>query len=191
MAKPATAAQRTTTEPENGPANEHNLATPDTLFVQDTTCPAGLESDGKTPITRTHCQIVDGVETPFTFYHGKKTEMPTGVAMKFLKIPEFIVTGHDGKRVERTPDQPDEHSRKPFMLRDDQVVADLSELAEEALWKRCQQAVGGEKIGRDTSRGIKIDFLIKARQAEQAARRGPGDGSAPAGAAHAGDVAGD
>lgn len=163
MAKPAVAAQ------QNAPEEA------ETLFVQDTTCPAGFEQDGKTPLSRTHCQVVDGIEMPFTFFHGKKTEMPAGVAMKFLKIPEFVVTDHAGKRVARTPDQPDEHSCKPFVLKDDQVVADLSELAEEALWKRCQQAIGGEKIGRDTSRGIKIDFLVKARQAEQASRRGPGD----------------
>jgi hypothetical protein len=168
---------------------------PETLFVLDTTCPAGFEPDGKTRITRTHCQIVDGIEMPFSFTHGQPTEMPASVAMKFLKIPEFVVTGHDGKRVARTPDQPDEHSRKPFVLRDDQVVADLSELTEDALWRRCQQAQGGERLGRDAGRGRMTDFLVKARQTEQAARRGPGDGLAPAGIASIagtmGDVSGD
>jgi hypothetical protein len=147
MAKPATATTEMLkpAEPAADPAAEPAVegpspGMPDTLFVQDTTCPAGLEPDGKTPITRTHVQLVDmdgaEIEMPFTFVFGKKTEMPISVAMKFLKTAEFIVTDHNGKRVPRTPDQPDEHSRKPFVLRDDQVVADLAELSEDALWKR-------------------------------------------------------
>jgi hypothetical protein len=134
----------------------------ETLFVQDTTCKPGE--------TRQHIQLVDGIETPFDFSHGKKTEIETSIAMKFLKTKEFVVTDHEGKRVEQTPEQPDEHARKPFVLRDNQVVAELSELTDEALWKRASQLIGGEKLPRDAGRGRFVAFLENHRKTDRLSR---------------------
>ena len=140
----------------------------DTLFVLDTTCKPGE--------TRQHSQLVDGIITPFDFIHGKKTEIDTAVAMKFLKTKEFIVTDHDGKRVEQTPEQPDEHARKPFILTDRQVVADLNELTDEALWKRASQLIGGEKLSKDAGRGRFVDFLETYRRNDRLSRARSEDG---------------
>jgi hypothetical protein len=135
---------------------------PDTLFVLDTTARPGE--------VRQHSQLVDQIITPFDFAHGKKTEIETAVAMKFLKTKEFIVTDHDGKRIEQTPEQPDEHARKPFVLKDNQVVAELSELTEDALWKRASQLPGGEKFPKDAGRGRFVDFLETHRRNDRLAR---------------------
>lgn len=159
MARNATAQK-----PDDGPQGTTPPAAPKvpTLFVIDTTCPPGQ--------TKTHAQIVNGIERPYTFEHAAPLELPEPIAMKFLRIKEFIVTDHDGNQIEQVPEAPDQHSRKPFVLEDDQVVARLSELEDGALWKRCQQFPGGDKLGRAAGRGRFQDFLVKHRQRDRAMR---------------------
>lgn len=140
---------------------------PDTLFVQDTTCAAGAGA-------REHVQIVGGIETTFSFEYKKKVEMDKAIAHKFLKTAEFIVTDHDGKVIERSPDQPDQHSIKPFLLKEDQVIAQLTELSDQALLKRAMQMVGGERM-QHSGRDRVIAFLMAARRAADEQRRGPSD----------------
>jgi hypothetical protein len=149
---------------------------PDTLFVQDTTC---TPNGG----AREHVQIIGGAEKTFSFEYKKKVEMPSAVAMKFLKIAEFIVTDHEGKTVERVPDQPDQHAIKPFLLKEDQVIAQLTELSDNALLKRAMQMVGGERM-QHSGRDRLISFLLAARRAADEQRRGKSDDEPAAFAAY-------
>lgn len=117
---------------------------------------------------RTQVVMLDGVETPFEFSFGKPTLMPPEAAMKFAPIVEgFDVIDENGK-----PVKPSNAALKPAaeVLGDSEVVADLSELTNEALAMRASPKKGGEKFSKDKNpdRLEMIEFLTKSSKLKEA-----------------------
>jgi hypothetical protein len=136
---------------------------PDTLFVFDSSCTVGAPE-------RTHSLLIDGAITEFTFKYPKPLILERSIAMKFLKAEGFTVKDHDGKSIDRVPDQPDPLApAKPFVLKEDQVVASLNELATEALLTRCHMERDGEQFTASSPRGRLIGFLVNLRRERDAA----------------------
>jgi hypothetical protein len=156
---------------ENAVAAQPKGGSADTLLVYDSSCIQQFP-------TREHVLIVDGIERSFTFQFPKPLELPRAVAMKFLKSEGFRVTEMNGKEVARIPDQPDPLSaQRPFILKEDQVVAALNELTSDALATRANMEIGGEKFDSVSRRVDMIRFLTAKRQERDAAlkpkRRNP------------------
>lgn len=136
---------------------------PDTLLVFDSSCTVGAPE-------RTHSLQIDGAIQEFTFKYPKPLELDRSIAMKFLKAEGFTVKDHDGKVIDRVPDQPDPLApARPFILKEDQVVASLSELSTEALLTRCHMERDGEQFTASSPRGRLIGFLVTLRRERDAA----------------------
>lgn len=139
---------------------------PDTLFVQDLT-----SRDQKT--ARVHTLIFDGTPKDFPFMPGEKVELPFAHAAKFLIDDAFVVTDHDGHVYTPSPKRIKTSDVKA--LRPDQVIAELAELTDDALYIRAVKFPGGEVLNRATSRSDLIEFLVEAHaQIDEGERRADG-----------------
>lgn len=139
----------------------------DNLVVEDPSCNATYRE-------RTHELMVGGQPKIFVFKYGEKMELPRPEAMKFLKAG-FTVKDATGSKIEQTPVQP---AGGKIILADDQTVATFAELSQEALWKRCLQEVGGEKLSRSDSKRDMVNFLIKRKAENEQARKGAAENGA-------------
>jgi hypothetical protein len=139
----------------------------ESLIVEDPSCTATAKE-------RTHELEISGQIVPFTFKYGEKMELPSAQAMKFLKAG-FIVKDAKGQKIDPTPPQP---ASGKLVLADDQTIATFAELAQEALWKRCVQEVGGEKFSRSDSKRDMIAFLVKRKAEVEQARKGKAENGA-------------
>lgn len=137
---------------------EGKIIEEDTLFVLDTT--ATQESG-----SRTHDMLVDGRAVPVKFDYGVPKELPFGVAMRFLKTPEFQLTDKDGKPrdFQRVPIQPDElGAGERFRLAEDETVAKYNELTVDALVMRAVLLPGGEKMSKRFGKDAIVEFIQTA-----------------------------
>lgn len=137
---------------------------PDVLFVTDQSAtPANSE--------RVHTLLIDEREVNFTFQYGKELEVPREIGLKFLKNEGFVVRDGAGNKIDRIPEQPDPFlNPKPFVLGQDQVVANFSELSDESLQTRCNMELGGERFKRGAPRKAMIGFLLDLRKKRDAER---------------------
>lgn len=166
-----------TTKQATKPAGAVTLAPPqdedDVLYVIDTT--AQPDSSNGTIIvsgSRSH-DIVDanGKVTVYTFRYQTPTRMPFEHAAKFLRHEGFVRTDAEGNPLPwmRAPKRPDElEAGEAFKLADDQVVAYVAELTDEALRRRIATLPGGEKYAK-MDREMMIDaFEMLARKMREA-----------------------
>ena len=140
--------------PSKGDGTETAKVIPATLYVLDTTAKPGRG-------TREHQMIVDGHIKTFKFEPGIPSELPFPVAIKFLKIAEFIRSDAEGnpQPYQRQPKQPHEMGAgEKFELKDDQTVASYHELSNMALLQRALELPRGELVARD--RKSLIDFIV-------------------------------
>ncbi|WP_341702622.1 hypothetical protein [Ferrovibrio sp.] len=127
---------------------------PETMLVTDTTA---VPSNPR----RVHTVVINGMPIDYTFEAGKPVEMPAAHAMKFVRVPEFIVTTKEGRRLEPIANPITRHVSIQT-LDPGQVVAGLNELTNTALLHRAQVLNGGEKYGANSSRDEVIAFIMAA-----------------------------
>ena len=112
--------------------------------------------DGKVQ-ARTH-EILPGVFYALVF--NEDTFMPEEHARRFLVDKAFQVTAPSGNLVPAL--DPEASSRViPNMLRPNQIIADVSELTQEALLTRALMAPGAPKFTSRTKRDTLIEFLLE------------------------------
>lgn len=159
------------------PAGALNLAPPqdedDVLYVIDTTAQPDA-SNGTIVVSgaRTH-DIVDanGKVTVYTFRYREPLRMPFEHAAKFLRHEGFERTDADGNPLTwvRAPKRPDEmEAGAQFVLGDDQVVAFLHELTDEALRRRIATLPGGERYTKLPREAIIDAYEMLARKMREA-----------------------
>jgi hypothetical protein len=110
----------------------------------------------------------------FEFRPGEPTKLPMAIAIKFLKIKEFLLTDEHGNPLpyQRQPKQPDElGAGEKFTLEDHLTVADYNELTNVALMQRVLELPGGEALRDTPNRRALIDFIIKAKVTKREANR--------------------
>jgi len=126
---------------------------PDIYNVTDTTAVPGGPP-------RVHTQIIDGIETNFTFKHGEALAMPRAHAMKFARHREFIVRDAASKRVQPVHDVM-KREVDVKLLQPGQVIAEVRELTMDALLNRAQTLPGGERFGRNSQREDVMLFITQ------------------------------
>lgn|SRR5574337_1239673 len=89
----------------------------------------------------------------------KPTPMPVDHAMRFLKDPAFIVTNEDDEIVEPVKATP-ESELGNRVLPPDELIVNVTELHDEALFKRAKILPGGDKITEESTREEMIDFIV-------------------------------
>lgn len=120
---------------------------------------------------REHQILVDGVARTFKFKAGKPTALPPEIAVKFLKTDTFKLTDEKGTVLpwRGVPRQPDElQAGEKLILKPEEVVANLDELHDDALWLRVAQLPGGEKANRE-DRDAMISYIITTTEARKKA----------------------
>ena len=137
---------------------------PETLFVEDLTAQSYDHP-------RVHTHIIGGHEKDFEFFKGKKNEMPFAHACRFLIDPAFVVRDADGNVFKPSPKRIS--TTDITSLRADQVIADIRELTNDALYLRAMKFPGGESLNRSMAREEIVEFLIAAHEAVDTA---PGGG---------------
>lgn len=125
---------------------------------------------------RTHDIITEmddeGEVVTMASYALNRTEptfMPESHALQFLKDKAFVVVDDKGHRIEPLI-APTAEELGGLVLKDDETVANLSELSKEALYKRCKVHAMAEEIKPTaTKKEEMIAFLVamKARKREQ------------------------
>lgn len=146
---------QTAAAPAKSDGTENPKVIPTHLFVLDTTA-----KPGQGP--REHQMIVDGLIKTYKFEPVTPLELPFAVAIKFLRIPEFIRTSKEGDALpyQRQPKQPHEMGAgEKFELADHQTVADYNELSNVALLQRALELPQGEMVPRD--RKSLTEFIVK------------------------------
>lgn len=149
--------------------------TPNKMFVIDTTAQPDTTAENGQIVSgaRTHIMPFNGRSLPCKFEHAKPLELPTEVAVKFLKNDGFILTDKDGNPLEykRRPRQPEElEAGERIALSPDETIARYDELSNGSLQKRALELPGGEKFaGVNAPRAAMIDFIKAAREAIQKA----------------------
>lgn len=108
-----------------------------------------MAPDGRTPLVIKSYSL--NCDTP--------TTMPLDHAMQFLKEPAFTVTDENGEVIKPLPVHKD-GGIGSLVLKQDEVIANLSELSREALYKRCKALPGADAITDKSKAQTYIDFLI-------------------------------
>lgn len=122
---------------------------------------------------RIHEIVADGRIVEHTFRFGKEpTRMPYAHGMKFLHIPSFEVRHLDGTLIPPLPNLA-EQGNGVLALRASQVIAELDELSEEALVRRCNAISGGERMLVSNGKDSLVRFLLnrEIRKREAAASK--------------------
>lgn len=122
---------------------------------------------------REHEMVVDGITRPFKFHAGKPLELPTEIAVKFLKhSTTFKLTDKLGNVQEwrGAPKQPEDlQAGERLRLGPDETVARYAELTDDALFVRVCQMPGGEAVARSSDRAAIITFIMDATAARKKA----------------------
>ena len=124
---------------------------------------------------RIHEIVVDGRVREYEFKFGETpTRMPFAHGMKFLHIPSFEVRHLDGTLIPPLPNFDEQgNSGAPPVLRPSQVIAELDELSEESLVRRCNAISGGERMMVENGQDSLVRFLLnrEIRKREAAASK--------------------
>ena len=164
------AAKNENVEPSDGKKPE-DKETENGVHVLDTT--ARITAKNPTG-ARIHEIEVKGQLQRLTFKPGVPRLMPRIIAAKFLRHEGFVCVDKNGDTIpwEGAPKQPDEsQAGQKFTLADNQTVANLSELTNEALELRATVLPGGDDF--ITSPGVTrldvVRFITDARRATKRA----------------------
>lgn len=121
--------------------------------------------DGRDPDTKIYALTREG--------DGDGVEMPFPHAMKFLVDKAFVVKNRRGDRI--APPAKTEGGLGALQLQPDQVVANLSELSKQSLYKRCAMLPGGERVATTDEPGVMIEFLVQNEKRRRRVTSAAGD----------------
>ena len=121
--------------------------------------------------SRKHEIVVGGRILEIEFIFGKPTILPFSHAMKFLHIPSFECKHPDGTLIPPLPNIAEQsNSGGALLLRVSQVVAELDELSEDSLVRRCNALSGGERMVITSGRNSMIQFLVNRETRKREAK---------------------
>lgn len=112
--------------------------------------------------SRTHHPLGLGRVT-YVMSPGQPTSMPEAHAAKFLCDESFHVFDDAGRRVTSLRKPTDDEGEKGIQLADDEVIAKLDELGQEALLRRAHMQPGGEVFKKNARRDDLVEFLMEKR----------------------------
>ncbi|KKL65181.1 hypothetical protein LCGC14_2157560 [marine sediment metagenome] len=139
------------------------VSTEKLVAVTDTTCSPRYH-------TRKHEIIVDGRTLEYEFKFAHATPMPFSHAMKFLHIQSFECRHPDGTLIPPLPNLAEQsNSGAAPVLRPSQVIAELDELSDDALVRRCNAISGGEQMSVTSGKDSLVRFLLNRETRKQEA----------------------
>lgn len=141
------------------PKSAEQTAAQTKWFVRDNCFPKDKQTDPK--FKRVHDIEIDrdgNVTAQYTFFYGKRVEMPVRHATKFANLPGFTVWDETGKLVEPLRVVGDRATAKD--LKPHETIATYAELSTEALVARCRRLPNGAAFHARSPRPVMIDFLM-------------------------------